>query len=159
MDLDPCVARSSVGVPPSSRRARVRRLRRPAVARITGNGTPSISQSSGFTISVAGVEGQKNGLILYGVSPTAVAWAIGNTSYVCVAPPVQRTPIANAGGTLASCDGVLALDFNLYMAANPASLGGPFAAGEEFYAQGWFRDTGAVKGTNLSNGLRFRLSP
>lgn len=126
---------------------------------ITGTGTASASQSSGFTISVAGVEGQKNGLIFYGISPTAVAWAIGNTSYVCVAPPVQRTPITNAGGTLASCDGVLALDFNTYMAANPTSLGGPFAAGQEFYAQGWFRDPGAVKGTNLSNGLRFRLSP
>jgi hypothetical protein len=124
---------------------------------MAGTGGPSASQSSGFNITVTGVEGQKNGLIFYGTSPTAVAWAIGSYSYVCVAPPVQRTAITNSGGTLGVCDGVLTLDFNSFMAANPTAYGNPFMAGEAFYAQGWFRDPGAVKGTNLSNGLQFRL--
>jgi hypothetical protein len=49
------------------------------------------------------------------------------------------------------------VDFNAWRAANPNALGSPFTAGQVFYAQGWFRDSGAAKGTNLSDGLRFTL--
>ena len=124
---------------------------------IDATGTPTTSRASGFDITVTGVEGQRNGMIFYGTSASAVAWAIGNTSYICVAPTVQRTAIINSGGTLGGCDGTLTLDFNAFMSANPTAFGSPFTTGAIFYAQGWFRDPGAVKGTNLSNGLRFRL--
>ncbi len=49
------------------------------------------------------------------------------------------------------------LDFNAWRAANPGALGNPFVAGQVFHAQGWFRDPGAPKQTNLSDGLRFTL--
>jgi hypothetical protein len=124
---------------------------------IAGVGTPSASQSSGFSVTITRVEAQRNGLIFYGTAQTAVAWAIGSTSFVCVAPPVQRTPIINSGGTSGGCDGALTLDFNSFMSSNPTAFGSPFMTGEVFYAQGWFRDPAAPKGTNLSDGLRFAL--
>lgn len=42
-------------------------------------------------------------------------------------------------------------------ATPPGTLGNPFVRGQMFYAEGWFRDPGAPKQTNLSDGLRFVL--
>ena len=129
------------------------------VPSIGGTGTPSASASSGFTIAVANVEGQKSGLVFYGVSgATAAAWGTG-TSLLCVKAPTQRTTNQNSGGTTNACDGALSLDWNAYIAAHPAALGQPFAVGDSVWAQGWFRDPSASKTTNLSNGLRFVLCP
>jgi hypothetical protein len=126
-------------------------------ATMSWSGVPSVSASSGFQILCTNSEGDRYGLILYGMAPASVSWAINSTSLVCVAPPQRRTGASSSGGTLGACDGSYALDFNAFMAAEPAALGGPFTAGQVFYAQAWFRNQGAPKGTNLSNGLRFTL--
>ena len=68
---------------------------------------------------------------------------------------VQRRPAARPGGF---SGGVKARTL-AFMQAEPGALGSPFSAGQVFYAQAWFRDNGAPKGTNLSNGLRFTLAP
>jgi hypothetical protein len=70
---------------------------------------------------------------------------------------VQRTGVQDSGGTAGQCNGELRLDFNAWLQANPGGLGNPFVAGQVFYAQGWFRDPAAPKGTNLSDGVRFAL--
>jgi hypothetical protein len=72
---------------------------------------------------------------------------------------VQRTGIQNTGGNAGACDGEIRRDFDQWIAANPTALGSPFASGQVFYAQGWFRDPGAPKGTNLSDALMFVLCP
>jgi hypothetical protein len=124
------------------------------------SGTPSASASSGFTLTCSSVEGQRSGLLFYGVSgPNAAPWATGNTSTLCVKPPTQRTTVQTSGGTILSCDGQLSLDFLAYMAANPGALGQPLAQGHVFHTQAWFRDPAAVKTTNLSDGLTFSLCP
>ena len=124
----------------------------------SGAGTPSASTGSGFTIAVSSVEGQRSGLIFYGLSgPNAVAWS--STSVLCVKPPVQRTTIQVSGGTVGACDGSFALDWNAYIASNPAALGNPYAGGEIVWAQGWFRDPPSTKTTELSDGLTFCVSP
>ena len=127
------------------------------VPSIQDNGVPSSSAASGFTISVTAVEGQRIGLILYGLASQATPWGNGGTSYLCVAAPRQRTGSTSTGGTLMQCDGLLSVDWNAWRAANPNALGSPFSPGETCFAQGWFRDSGAPKGTNLSNALRFTL--
>ena len=43
------------------------------------------------------------------------------------------------------------------MQAKTAALGGPFLVGEELLLQGWYRDSGAPKGTNLSDALKVTL--
>jgi hypothetical protein len=130
------------------------------VPSISGTGTPSGTAGSGFTIAVAGVEGQKSGLIFYGINgPNSIAWSGTSTSFLCVKTPTQRTPAQASGGTAGACDGALAIDWNAYVATNPGALGTPFAGGETVWSQAWFRDPPASKTTNLSAGLRFQICP
>jgi hypothetical protein len=127
------------------------------VPSISGVGAPSASAVSGFDVTITGVEGQKTGLLFYGMSgPKAFAWGTG---FNCVKSPVQRMPLQDSGGTNNLCDGVMALDFNAYMATHPSSLGGPFVPGQTFWMQGWFRDPPAPKGTNFSDALQFTTCP
>ncbi len=129
------------------------------VPAIRGEGAPSSQASSGFDIVVDNVPTQKMGLIFYGLNaiPSPQPWALGSTSYLCIFYPVNRTGAHNSGGSVGACDGELRVDFNAWRTANPNALGFPFTAGQLFHAQGWFRDSGAAKGTNLSDGLKFSL--
>jgi hypothetical protein len=130
------------------------------VPAISATGTASASSTSGFTISVANVEGQKQGLLFYGVSGQASApWGVGGTSFLCVKSPTQRMGTQSSGGTTGACDGTIAQDWLAYVAANPSALGAPFSAGAVVNAQAWYRDPPAVKTTNLSDGLEFTLLP
>jgi hypothetical protein len=130
------------------------------VAAISATGTPSATAGSGFTITATNVEGQKSGLIFYGISgPNAAPWASGSTSFLCVKPPTQRTPAQNAGGTTDLCDGTLSVDWNAFLATHPGALGQPFVGGETVHAQAWFRDPPAPKTTSLSDGLEFVVCP
>lgn len=124
---------------------------------IAGQGTPSATATSGFDIVVQAVDGRRYGTIFYGFYPAAVQWAPFSPSYRCVASPVNRTGVLDSGGTNGQCDGEFRLDFNAWMTANPGAIGAPFVTGQAFYTQGWFRDPGAPKQTNLSNALRFSL--
>lgn len=127
------------------------------VPQITGEGAPSSIAASGFDIVVSQLDGQRFGAIFYGFYPAAIQWAPFSPSFKCVASPVTRTGVVNSGGTSGQCNGELRVDFNAWMRANPGAIGSPFVAGQVFHAQGWLRDPGAPKQTNLSNGLRFTL--
>jgi len=130
------------------------------VPAISANGTASVAASSGFTLVVSNVEGQKQGLIFYGISGRAAsAWGVGGTSFLCVKSPTQRMAAQDTGGTAGSCDGTLSRDWLAFLSATPTALGAPFSAGAIVQAQGWFRDPPAPKTTNLSNALEFTLVP
>jgi hypothetical protein len=123
-------------------------------------GAASASASSGFTLRVDHVEGQKQGILFYGVSGQhAAPWASGSTSVLCVKAPLQRMTSQQSGGLIFQCNGVLSQDWNAFMATHPAALGNPRAVGQTFDAQGWFRDPPAAKTTNLSNGYEFVVQP
>jgi hypothetical protein len=131
-------------------------------ASIGGSGNASATAGSGFNITVSNVEGQKAGIIFYGINNTGFAptvWGSGGTSYLCAKAPLQRTPLQNSGGTFTQCDGVLSIDWNAFRASHPTALGNPFTAGHNVFAQGWFRDPPAVRSTNLSDGLQFAVGP
>jgi hypothetical protein len=130
------------------------------VPSISGTGTPSASASSGFTIACAGVEGQKSGIVFYGVAGrVANPWAVGSTSTLCVKAPSQRMGTQNSGGTLGTCNGTLTEDWNAFRASHATALGSPFSSGDVVNAQGWFRDPLAPKTTNLTNALEFVVQP
>jgi len=130
------------------------------VPSIGATGSPSTAATSGFSINVANVEGQKQGLIFYGVSGrTATVWGAGGTSFFCVKAPTQRMQAQNSGGTLGQCDGALSDDWLAHLAAHPTALGQPFGAGSTVNAQAWYRDPPAVKATSLSNALEFVTLP
>jgi subtilisin-like proprotein convertase family protein len=132
------------------------------VPSISANAQPSVSFANACNITIANVEGQKFGIIFYGVDQTGFTptpWAAGSNSFLCVKGPTQRTGTSNSGGTLNMCDGTLTLDWNAYQMANPSSVGNPFAAGDKVYVQGWYRDPPAAKTTNLSNALEMTQTP
>jgi formylglycine-generating enzyme required for sulfatase activity len=122
-------------------------------------GSPDAAATSGFDIVVNNAPGQRFGTIFFGFYPTSLPWAPSSPSFQCVAFPIQRTGDRFSGGVAGQCNGEFRLDFNAWRAANPGGLGAPYVAGQSIYAQGWFRDPGAPKQTNLSNGLRFVLGP
>ncbi|NUP95095.1 MAG: hypothetical protein HUU28_02920 [Planctomycetaceae bacterium] len=129
-------------------------------ATIEGLGTASASASSGFTIRAHGLEGQRSCLIFYSLSGAqTLSWSTGSTSFLCVKLPTQRMNPASSGGSVGACNGVLAQDWNAFMASQPGALGTPRVAGQHFGAQVWFRDPPAPKSTNLSNALAFTLQP
>ncbi len=127
---------------------------------IAGVGSPSASLATPFSIAVSSVEGQKSGLIFYGISgPVATPWCGPCSSFLCVKTPTQRTASQATGGTNAQCDGVLNLDWNAFISANPGALGAPFSSGDPLWAQGWFRDPPAPRTTNLSDALAVVFEP
>ncbi len=129
-------------------------------ASLSAVGVPSVAANAGFTLTASGVEGQQNGLIFYGVSgPNAALWAAGNSSFLCVKSPLQRTTTQASGGTSGACDGALSLDFLDFIATHPGALGQPLSAGDLVWWQAWFRDPPAPGTTNLSDGLQATLCP
>jgi len=129
-------------------------------AAMSALGTPSVGASSGFVLTCSLLEGQKTGLIFYGVTgPKAAVWAPGSASYLCVESPVQRIPSQNSGGTVNACDGTIAVDFLGYLSTHPTALGQPFASGQVVDSQCWFRDPPAPTSTNLSDGVQFTTCP
>jgi len=130
------------------------------VPTIAASGVPSISATSGFTISVGSLEGQRAGLIFYGVAGRAAApWGVGSSSFLCVKSPTQRLAAQNSGGTAGTCTGAMSNDWLAFIASSPLALGEPFSAGDVVDAQCWYRDPAAVKTTNLSDALEFALAP
>lgn len=130
------------------------------VPSICASGVPSATNASGFTLTIDDLDGQRSGLVLYGVSgPLSAPWAAGSTSYRCVNNPVQRMGAQNSGGTAGSCNGQLIEDWNTYVSTHPSALGQPFSGGESVWSQGWYRDPAAPKSSGLSNGLQFVVQP
>jgi subtilisin-like proprotein convertase family protein len=132
------------------------------VPSISGNAQPSVSLATTPIISIANVEGQKFGIIFYGVNNsgfTPVPWSPTSSSFLCVKGPTQRTPSQLSNGTLNACDGTMTLDWNAYQTANPLSVGNPWSAGDKVYVQGWYRDPPASKTTNLSDALEMTYVP
>jgi hypothetical protein len=129
-------------------------------ATMTSIGAASATASSGFTLTATGVEGQRFGILFYGTNGRAATpWGGGSTSFLCVKSPTQRMGQLASGGTTNQCNGVLSVDWNAYVTANPNALGTPFVVGEVLDAQAWFRDPPAPKTTNLSDGLEFTVGP
>jgi len=131
------------------------------VPALSASAQPSASAATPCTLSVANVEGQKQGLIFYGLDNSGFSplpWSATSTSFFCVKSPTQRTLPQLSGGTLAQCDGAFTLDWNNFLATF-AALGEPFAAGDKLYVQGWYRDPPASKTTNLTDAVELTFVP
>jgi hypothetical protein len=130
-------------------------------ATIAADANPNVAHTAPCHISVAAVEGQKVGIIFYGLATLVQPWCSGGggTSFLCVKPPTQRTLIQSSGGTTGQCDGAYALDWNAFQLAYPGSLGSPWSAGTKSYVQGWYRDPLACKTTSLTDAVELTYMP
>ncbi len=128
---------------------------------ITADNQPSASMAASCVLTVNDLEGQKLGLLFYGVNNSGFSplpWG-ASSSFMCVKSPTQRMPTQNSGGTAGLCDGVMNNDWYAFLAASPGALGTPFSVGDKVYAQAWYRDPPTPKTTNLSNALELTYAP
>jgi formylglycine-generating enzyme required for sulfatase activity len=128
---------------------------------INANVQPNTANTAGCVITTSGVEGQKQGIVFYGVDNTGFTpapWGAGSTSFRCVKPPTTRigSPL-NSGGTAGLCDGSYVINWDAFQAANPTALGNPWVLGDKVFVQSWYRDPSAVKTSNLSNAIELTL--
>jgi hypothetical protein len=126
---------------------------------IAATAAPNVSHTSGCTITVSNVEGQKNGIVFYGLASTSTPWCAGGNSFLCVKAPTQRTGSQSTGGTMNLCDGTLTLNWDAYQLSHPGALGQPWMAGDHAFVQGWFRDPPACKTTFLPEALDLTYAP
>jgi hypothetical protein len=127
---------------------------------ISASGNPDLAHASPCQILVGGVEGQKTGLVFYGISgANSSPWCSTGSSLLCVKSPTQRTTVQSSGGASGACDGTLALDWNAFQTANPLALGNPWTFSANAYVQAWFRDPPSCKTTNLSDGVVLTYLP
>jgi len=130
-------------------------------ALISAAGFPSASAPSGFTLSAAGVEGDKFGLFYFGTNGRAASpWGNG-TSFQCVVPPVSRAGTLTGTGTPGQCDGSFSQDLNaLWCPTCPKPAKNP-GAGAVVQAQLWYRDplNTSNQSTSLSDAVEFEVCP
>jgi hypothetical protein len=95
----------------------------------------------------------KSGLLFWSLAPNSSPFQGG---VMCCQPPVVRTPIQSSGGNPPpdDCSGAFAFHWNQSYAS---SLGLP--VGDWYYCQYWSRDPGVPSTTNLTDALRFLLTP
>lgn len=124
---------------------------------ISASGTPGPAAGVPFVVRADPIPSQQAGVFFYGVNGPASTPFQGGT--LCVALPVERTPVQNAGGNLpplGDCSGSFALDFDAWISAG----GDPtLVPGATVNGQYWFRDGGDAFGTGLSDAIRFVLQP
>ena len=130
-------------------------------ATITASANPRVTYSTPCGLTVSNVEGQKSGIVFYGLTQTVQPWCTqgGGSSFLCVKAPTMRTGAQNSGGVLNACDGTLALDWNNFEQSHPGALGAPWSAGQRAYVQAWYRDPPSCKTTSLSNALALTYLP
>jgi hypothetical protein len=126
-------------------------------ATLSAVGTASSTAPSGFLLTAANVEGDKDALFFFGVNGRqANSWGSG-TSFQCVVPPVIRGGLLNGVGTPGLCDGTFSQDLNaLWCPSCPNPLKNP-GAGALVQAQLWYRDpfNTSNQTTSLSNAIEF----
>lgn len=127
------------------------------VPEIEGDGFPSPTAASGYTIRAAQVRNRSAGTLAFSVgAQTSVPFGGGT---LCLTQPLRRTGMRDSGGSpvgVADCSGAWQLDFNTWMAQN-ATL----PAGTTVRAQWLGRDPGFAAPANwtLSDALEFVLRP
>lgn len=109
--------------------------------------TPT-SGAADFSARALGVQGQKPGLLFFGLNGAAALPFSGGV--LCLQPPLARGPVALSGGS-----GPLACDGALQQIVNDGGIWDP-GPGNTTWIQAWYRDPAGgagTLGTALSNAL------
>ena len=119
----------------------------------TSSSSSPVSGAGDYSVTAAGVQGHKNGILFAGITGSTAVPFLGGT--LCVNPPVRRGALLNAGGSAAtSCDGSYSIVVNDGLIL---PLGFDVGPGNSGWYQWWYRDpnNGAGNlGTALSNAVQ-----
>ena len=117
-------------------------------------GAPSLQAATGCSLRALGLPGARMSGLVFGLSgPQHRPW--GATSWSCVAPPRTRSAAQLSTNVVGSCDGTLEVDLFAWLASHGLAL----APGTIVWAQVWYRDPGAVPGSNFGAAVRFGMCP
>ena len=124
---------------------------------ITYSGAASASSPQPFDIGAMNMLNNKNGVLFYGFDSYNLPFQGG---FLCVKPPVKRTPVQNSGGNPppADCSGTYSFDFNAYIQSGADPL---LVVGASVFAGYWARDPADFIGfgTSLSDAVAFTICP
>jgi hypothetical protein len=128
---------------------------------ISANANPCLSQGGSCQITVTNIDGQRSGIVFYGLGQMVQPWcsANGGTAFLCVKSPTQRSVAQSTGGAAGACNGSLTLDWSATQMVHPSGLGAPWNPGANAYVQAWYRDPQSCKTTQLSNALVLTYQP
>jgi hypothetical protein len=115
---------------------------------------PSVSASSGCSVTTINLIGMKNGLFFHSIQGVNAAPFHGG--YLCVRLPIKRHAVMNSGGTGGTCTGSFFEDLNTYIwNGNDPQL----QAGVPIAMQTWSRDPNDPFTDSLSNGVFAIIAP
>ncbi|MCY3002152.1 MAG: proprotein convertase P-domain-containing protein [Planctomycetota bacterium] len=127
------------------------------VPTLSATGSPSAAAANGFVITASGVDGNRSGLLYYGLAPSGLPFAAG---YLCIAAPRQRMGQAQfTGGTAGACDGSISVDLQTFATGHPAALAMPLTAGTTLFFQASVRDNGSPENRVMSDAIAVTLAP
>lgn len=127
------------------------------VPQVLAKGTPSLTQFADLEFHVSKLPVDTVGVCLYGADSAALPFGSG---VLCVAPPFLRKSMQSPTLFGNSCAAMTSAGTKCRLTKlDLAALG--LAAGDEFYVQSWFRDTGAPPPNlfGLSGALAIQLWP
>jgi hypothetical protein len=117
-------------------------------------GAPSLSASESLSVTAAQICNFRSGLMVWSRAPASTPFQGGT---LCLASPLQRTPLQDSGGNVGNedCSGTFSFEMSPdYLAT--ANIG----IGAEIFAQYWSRDPySSPYPVSLTNGLRFTICP
>jgi hypothetical protein len=116
------------------------------------SGSPSDSIGD-FALLASNIINQKTGIMIYGSAQAAIPFQGG---YLCIQPPLRRTPPQSSGGSASGndCTGAYSFAFTPAVAAAAAIV-----PGDTFCAQYWYRDSASPSTTGLTNGIEVTWLP
>ncbi|MBL8804966.1 MAG: hypothetical protein JNN27_23415 [Planctomycetes bacterium] len=133
---------------------------------MSASGTPSATQSSGFTLRCDNVRNQAFGLLMYTVNGARASTPFQCGTRLLGPAAILRTTILAAGGSPASvndCTGVFQRDMNTFAAGVGGGSPSPLLGlpGTLVHAQWWGRDNGYAPPCNtmLSNAAEYVVLP
>jgi hypothetical protein len=130
-------------------------------AQLSSTGTASASASSGFVVTAALSEGDKDGLFFYGQNGRQQNPWGSSSSFQCVVTPVQRGGLQPGSGTSGVCDGGASQDLNArWCPSCPKPTHNP-TVGTPMQIQYWYRDpfNTSNQTTSLSHAIEVVPQP
>ncbi len=122
----------------------------------SGGGIPSLTDPNPFLVDALNVLNNKNGVFFYGLNGRHNLPFQGG--FLCVFPPIKRTPVQNSGGNPppGDCSGTYSFDFNAWMqGGSDPNLG----LGVQVNGQYWSRDPASPSTTGLTDAIEFSICP
>lgn len=117
----------------------------------SGANAASLTSTTPFLVTAAGVSEHKNGTFFYGLAEMQLPYQGG---WLCVQPPTSRTGLQPSGSAGGSCTGTYSLDFSAFAQSGVA----PFLApGMSIYGQYWYRDPADPFQSARTDAIEFGL--